>query len=344
MNDLIIIEPQNALTLFTTQNGLDPILSKLKDEVDNFIPDVTTKKGRDEIASFAYSFAKSKTYLDGVGKKLVDDLKKQPKLIDAERSRVWDFIEGLQAIARKPLTDWEEREKNRIATIKSWIDIFDGYLDNKFIDTSESIKDSINHLKSIEIDDEFEEFKQEAEYKRTNTLLKLNELLPVVLKKEHDAIELQRLRDAEQARLKSESEEKLRIEGEERSRKQAEQKAQIERDAAIAKENELKEAAINAEREKQAAIDKAKQDAIDAAIKAEHDKKAAIELERKRIADEAEAEQLAIEKREANKRHVAKINNLAVAAFVKDGFSDDQSKKIVTLIAKKLVPSVSISY
>ncbi|OCS62006.1 hypothetical protein BBZ50_02590 [Escherichia coli] len=52
----------------------------------SFVPDITTAKGRKEIASLAYKVAQTKTYLDGLGKDLVAELKEIPKLIDANRN------------------------------------------------------------------------------------------------------------------------------------------------------------------------------------------------------------------------------------------------------------------
>ncbi|EGT6367902.1 cell envelope biogenesis protein TolA, partial [Escherichia coli] len=54
----------------------------------SFVPDITTAKGRKEIAYLAYKVAQTKTYLDGLGKDLVAELKEIPKLIDANRKTV----------------------------------------------------------------------------------------------------------------------------------------------------------------------------------------------------------------------------------------------------------------
>ena len=78
-NELIVPTKENALEVYQKQNGLDPFLEQIKKEIDSFVPDVTTKKGRDAIASMAYKVAKSKTALDDVGKELVADLKELPK-------------------------------------------------------------------------------------------------------------------------------------------------------------------------------------------------------------------------------------------------------------------------
>lgn len=38
---------ENALEVFRASNGLDPYLAHIRAEIDGFIPDVTTRKGRE---------------------------------------------------------------------------------------------------------------------------------------------------------------------------------------------------------------------------------------------------------------------------------------------------------
>lgn len=105
MNELIVIPKETALEVFTQTNGLDSYIRQIEDEVNSFVPDISTAKSRAAIASIAAKIAKSKTYLDGVGKDLVDKLKEQPKLVDAERKRMRDKLDALKDQVRKPLTD-----------------------------------------------------------------------------------------------------------------------------------------------------------------------------------------------------------------------------------------------
>src|SRR3546814_1319807 len=75
----VSIPKENALEVFTTVGAIDKYLDMVRAEIDGFSGDVQTKKGRDAIASIAYKVAKSKTYLDGVGKELTDSAKELPK-------------------------------------------------------------------------------------------------------------------------------------------------------------------------------------------------------------------------------------------------------------------------
>ncbi|MFB6449293.1 hypothetical protein ACFDR1_16895, partial [Bradyrhizobium sp. 1AS5L] len=71
---------------------------------------------------------------------------------------------------------------------------------------------------------------------------------------------------------------------------------------------------------------------------------AAVEAERKRAADEQARIAAETEKREADTKHRAKVNNAAVAALVKGGIAEEAAKAVITLIAKRQVPAISISY
>ena len=98
---LVVIEQQNALSIFTQNEMVDPILDAIRKIVSEFTPDVSTAKGRKEIASVAHKVAQSKTYLDGIGKKLTDEYKEIPKKIDANRKKIRDELDALKNEVRK---------------------------------------------------------------------------------------------------------------------------------------------------------------------------------------------------------------------------------------------------
>jgi hypothetical protein len=110
MNDLITIEQSTALTVFTKPDGLKGILDQIADEARSVALDVSTAKGRKEVASVAYKIARSKTYIDGVGKDLVAEMKELPKKVDASRKLARDFLDNLATEIRKPLDEWEAEQ------------------------------------------------------------------------------------------------------------------------------------------------------------------------------------------------------------------------------------------
>lgn len=168
-NELIVPTKENALEVYQKQNGLDPFLKQIREEIDSFVPDVSTKKGRDAIASIAYKVAKSKTALDDVGKELVAELKELPKKIDAERKRVRETLDAWRDEVRKPLTDWEQAEDDRIANHKNAIAFI---LQSSVVEdvNSKTIKEKIADIEAIALGKHFEEFELEAMHAKEHSL------------------------------------------------------------------------------------------------------------------------------------------------------------------------------
>lgn len=117
--DIIVVEvkQESVQEVFTSNDKLQPILDEISKKAKSIVPDTSTAKGRKEIASIAYQVARTKTYLDGLGKNLVADMKKLPGLVDASRKQARDYLDQLAEEVRKPLTEWEA-EQERIAAEK----------------------------------------------------------------------------------------------------------------------------------------------------------------------------------------------------------------------------------
>ena len=79
--DLVVIEKKNAMAVFTNNDQLDPLIELIEKEARSLVPDVTTKKGRDAIASMAHKVARSKTYIDNAGKDLVAERERLSALV-----------------------------------------------------------------------------------------------------------------------------------------------------------------------------------------------------------------------------------------------------------------------
>jgi len=119
--ELIVLPPkETALQVYSTPQGLEPYLAKIKEELDSFVPDVTTKKGRDAIASIAYKVAKGKTALDNIGKELVAELKDVPKGatdgMGRSRSRARGTPQGRRPVAQRPGARDRLSQAGRIAS------------------------------------------------------------------------------------------------------------------------------------------------------------------------------------------------------------------------------------
>lgn len=110
---------EHALALFKDGTGVETMLTDIRKKASSLVPDLTTAKGRKEIASQPCSRSRTKTYLDGIGKILVDEYKEVPRKIDANRKIIRDgSLDKLKDEVRAPLTAYEEAEANRVAALQ----------------------------------------------------------------------------------------------------------------------------------------------------------------------------------------------------------------------------------
>jgi hypothetical protein len=340
MNELVQIEESNAMEVFISPNGLDPFLAKVRAEIDGFTPDIATKKGRDAVASIAHKVAKSKTYLDNVGKELVSKLKEQPKLVDAERKRMRDLLDAWKDEVRKPLTEWEEAEKNRVAKHEHSISKIVNYRLFEIEISSCTLQKLLKELESISIDSSYEEFELEARKQKEASLAFLNAELPKILAKEAEQAELAALRKAAEAQAQKDREEKIARDAAEKAKAEAENAANAEREASERRELDAKLAAERAEREKV----EAEQRAVRAEQEAEQRALNAVKESERQAQAKLDAEKLATEKREANARHVKSVKTEAYKALIANDVDKDVAIKVINLIHDGLIPNISISY
>jgi len=360
--ELAAVPPkETALQVFQAPNGLEPYLQKIRDEIDAFVPDVSTRKGREAIASIAYKVARSKTALDNVGKDLVADLKEIPKKIDAERKRMRDTLDAWQEEVRRPLNDWQAAEDARVDRHQTRIQQLRDLVDVETL-FAEGIRFKIDNAEAVVIDEGFEEFEAEAHQVKAKTLESLRASLARQEKYEAEQAELERLRAETAAREQKEREERIAREAEERARREAEQKAQAEREAALRREQEAKAASerrelelklqaeqaerarVQAEADRVATEQRMEQERQAAALQAERDIELAREDERRR-ADAAAAEILRQqEARERDQAHKTKVMGEAKTALMSLNITEELARAIVLKIARREVPNITINF
>lgn len=317
--DLVVIEKASALTVFKSADQIEEILQKVEREVMSFVPDVSTAKGRKEIASLAYRVSQTKSYLDGLGKDLVAELKEVPKLIDANRKTVRDRLDVLRDKARQPVTDWEAEQERIKAEEEARI-------------AAEKLAAQIesDHEIALLLNDKFDRDSAEAK-----------------------AV-AERQRAAHEEEIRRQAAEHARIEAEQAAQREREAAAKREADLQAAKEKaeaDAKAAQERAERESREAHERAERQANEAREKAEREKQAAIEAEQRKARD-AEAARLAEEKRIADEAaaraadvaHRKAVNNKALADLVAVGLTEEMARTVIMAIAKGEVTAIRITY
>ncbi|EPM4138914.1 hypothetical protein ACTLOE_001861 [Klebsiella variicola] len=318
--DLVVIEKKNAMAVFTNNDQLDPIIEAIEKEARSLVPDVTTKKGRDAIASMAHKVARSKTYIDNAGKDLVAELKALPKQIDESRRVVRERLDALKDEVRRPLTEWEA-EQERIK--------------------AEEAMNAL-HVEALAMNEDFD--------RQMAARIESDHEMALLMNDAFDREQADKAAEAERQRIAHEEEIKRLAAA--AAAREVEQRAQREREEAAHREAVLKAQAEQAERDRIAAEQKAEADKK-AAVEAER-RKAQEEADRiRREAEQREQARLAEVKRkadeqarrEADVKHRKAVGVEVVKALVANtSLTRDQAIEVLTAVKDGRIPHTGISY
>lgn len=320
VTDLTVIEikPEQAPVLYVA-GGLDAYLEQIRQAV-NEVPDLSTKKGRDRVASLAAQVSRSKTAIEKPGREYLKRLKEAVRPAEAEIKRFVDACDDLRDATRRPLTEWEA-EQERIK--------------------AEEAMNAL-HAEALEMNVKFDQelvAKFEADHE-----------MALLMNKDFDRDREEQRRQAEQAqreheaRIKQEAADKAKREAEERHKAELDAAARREADEkarADAAERKRKEDADRAEREKQEAIAAEQRKAQEEAdrIKRENEQKEAARLaEEKRKSDEQA-------KREADVKHRKTVGtNIVNALSSHTSLTREQAIEVLTALKDDLIPCAKIHY
>ncbi|WP_100098201.1 hypothetical protein [Klebsiella pneumoniae] len=318
--DLVVIEKKNAMAVFTNNDQLDPLIEAIEKEARSLVPDVTTKKGRDAIASMAHKVARSKTYIDNAGKDLVAELKALPKQIDESRRVVRERLDALKDEVRRPLTEWEA-EQDRIKAEEAMNALHvEALAMNEDFDRQLAARIESDHEMALLMNDAFD--REQAD----------------------KAAEAERQRIAREEEIKRLAEEKAKREAAEQAQREIDAAAAREREAILAKERaerEQREAAERAEREKQAAVEaerrKAQEEADRIRREAEQREQARLDEEKRKADEQA--------RREADVKHRKAVGVEVVKALLANtSLTRDQAIEVLTAVKDGRIPHTGISY
>ena len=318
--DLTVIEikPEQAPTLYRA-GGLDAYLEQIRQAV-NEVPDLTTKKGRDRVASLAAQVSRSKTAIEKPGREYLKRLKEAVRPAEAEIKRFVDACDELRDATRKPLTEWEA-EQERIKAEEAM---------------------SALHAEALAMNEEFD--------RQLAARIESDHEMALLMNDAFDREQADKAAEAERQRIAHEEEIKRMAAA--AAAREVEQRAQREREEAAHREAVLKAQAEQAERDRIAAEQKAEADK-QAAIEAER-RKAQEEADRiRREAEQREQARLAEEKRkadeqarrEADVKHRKAVGTEIVKALLANtSLTRDQAIEVLTAVKDGRIPHTGISY
>lgn len=343
---LAIIDKITAVEFFKP-GASSPILERVKKEARELAAtfDVSTPAGQEGLRKLAAQLGKTKNKIENEGKALVAGEKARLKVIDVERSLVWDEMESLQKEVRQPLTDFENAEKDRVAKHEEKLAELIGSGECAQREwqnlTVEFMAGKLKEIQSMEYD--WQEFIGRARVAVVTSITQIKEAIQKRQTADAEKVELERLRadaarreqEEREARIaqaaKEEAErkaeivrqealvaaetERLRVEAEkfeaEARAKAAEELHRLAEEEAVREREQAAERERLAEEQRVAAEEKARKDAAEAAERLEAEKRQreqeAIAAEERLQAEKvrAEAQRKADSERAANLAKVA---------------------------------------
>jgi hypothetical protein len=321
--------------------------------------DVTVKKNRDALRSFAADVRSEKAGIKKARLRLTEEARTMVNNINAAGKEIDEQLESLAVDIRKPLTDWEEAEDARVDECNLIIANLKEAATIAWADNAGTVRDRGASVWSIALDPEkFGEQLEHAQHVKAETVATLKLALARLTKEEADRAELERLRadalerEAEQARTAAAQEaarqeaEELRLYQERRDaaeQAEAQRIADAEKAAAEKAQREAEErhaAELAAEREKLAAVERDAQAERDRVALAEQQRLAKEEADR--LAAQKIADELArLEKDKANR---ARVKTAAKQAIMTCGADEETAQKIVLAIIAREIPNVTIGF
>lgn len=362
-NELAIIEEKNALAVFTSEEGLEPIIKKIREQVEAEQIDPSTDAGRKAIGSLARKIGSSKVQLKKLGQTLTEDWRAKTKAVTAETTRMEKEMDEMRDEVLAPRDAYEARIAERKQEFETRLNALE---DADLFEFPNPDFDLISERITL-LDEgyiyEWEEFATRAKQHYDSSVLKLQFLLKDRKIRDEQQAELKRLQyeeaernaKAERERIANEAAAKATKDAVDKANQEriiAEQKATAERKAIEAKALEAENARIATERKAEQDKINAENARIEAERKAKQEKVEAVAAEQKRQADEKAvsdakiAEQKQInDERAADVEHRKRINMSAKGALIElAGLTSEQAEKVVSSIAKLHIPSVTINY
>ncbi|MDF8330540.1 hypothetical protein P5G63_19450 [Aeromonas salmonicida] len=363
---LVVIEPTAAVTLFTEGDGIDAMLNDIRKQAASLVPDVTTAKGRKEIASVAYAVAKTKTYLDGLGKDLVDKYKEIPKRIDANRKVIRDTLDALKDEVRAPLTQYEEAETARVEALQARLARLNELGSAASVEIAATeLQAMLLEVEQTALDDSWQELLPQATVAKELATKRLGETLATRQKYEAEQAELEELRKkqaeqeridrerhiAEQARLQEENRQRLEREAAQHRELEAQRQAQAAREREEQARRDAEASELARQQAEARRITEAEQAELrrqeaerNAALHAEALAAQAAEQERHRIAEEQRLKVEADAARAADVEHRRTINQSILVDLMGLGIEETKAITLIKIIANNKIAHLTINY
>jgi len=230
-NALVIYQEKPVADVFKTEVA-DELIDKIEKEARSMVFDISTPAGRDELRSYAFNIAKTKTALDKMGKELTAEQQAEIKRVNAERNKYWERLEALQKEIRQPLTDFEAKEEKRVAAHESALLLLKksdvAFQTIHADDRTTAVYDAYIEALEADYQRDWEEFATRAKGIYDDTKHRLIGGRAFRVKYDQEQAELTRLREEDEKRKQKERDDKIAADAAAEAKKKAEDDAAAE--------------------------------------------------------------------------------------------------------------------
>ncbi|EKN6058857.1 TPA: hypothetical protein ACOZ2P_001920 [Yersinia enterocolitica] len=344
----VIIKDDAAPVLYTN-GGLKAFVDQARQAVENEVVDATTKEGRARGKSLARQVSSSKNAIEKPGRDYLRRLKEAVKPAEQELRWFVDEMDKLRDDVRRPVDEWESKEKQRIEKLNEKLsflrnagNVIDelGNLQN-----SQIIESRLETLKNTVIDESWLEIQQESIAAKDASVTKLEQALIVARENEAQVAELSRLRREAEDKKRHDEIERVKREAADLARitaeAEADRKLQTQRNAAARAEAEAKAERDMLQQQALLAEARRKKDIEDAENRARFE----AEKSQREHLQEEQRRQEEQGKREADKAHRQKIFGEIMDNLVQEaGIDRVAARAIVVAIAARKIAHTQINF
>lgn len=233
-----IDNPENTISLYQDNPAevfdpsiVDKMVEQIKEQSKRYNYDMSKPADRKACRSMAASIPKLRKFFYEAGRGVVVDLESKVKAITAQRKRLEEACDEAKETIRRPLTEYEDNEKARIAQIDdriesikklcslmSYVDPFTGghaRSDDVSDVSSEQIKANLEELDVLSTGFDFQEKSEEAKVFIETTRNTLEKELALSLRREEEREKLRKFEEERrliEEKEAKESQKKARIE------------------------------------------------------------------------------------------------------------------------------------
>jgi hypothetical protein len=233
ITSLALIETTPA-SLVYAPGALTALVDRLKQEVRAQLAtlDVSIPSQRARIISLSARVASAKVKLDKLGDSLIEEHRAVVTAVNSDRKAMRDDLDAFKVEVRKPVTDLENAEKERVAAHEAALSVIAETLAYGETETSEELRLRLHWASTVISTRDWQEFITRAERLVGDEVKRTEALLVIAEKREADALELERLRAEAAERAIKEREEAAERAAKEAAERRAEEQARIAREAA----------------------------------------------------------------------------------------------------------------